>query len=154
MYETSWNNNLSDKLLIKLNLQCIWNLSYIDWHNFTINSLKRKYFDYNFINLEDMKTIYRGANLDSEMPNNIPLFSHLTLTWFFQAHLKHLQQTSFKNIMTKEEFAHDEQFLLLPQCCYNSYSFILPSVMEVFHSNASSFLELSLFCPFPQFIFF
>ena len=29
----------------------------------------------------------------------------------------HLQQTTFKNIMTKEEIAHNEQFLLLPQSC-------------------------------------
>ena len=28
----------------------------------------------------------------------------------------HQQQTAFKNIVGKEEIAHNEQFLLFPQC--------------------------------------
>ena len=38
-----------------------------------------------------------------------------------------LQQTTFENIVTKEEIAQNEQFLLLPQCfqfCFSKYTLI------------------------------
>ena len=36
--------------------------------------------------------------------------------------LANLQQTTFENILTKEEIAQNEQFLLLPQCFHHFFS--------------------------------
>ena len=52
--------------------------------------------------------------------------------------LTRLQQTSFENIVTKGEIAHDEQFPLLPQC-FQLYLIINLSFMEIFRMFANMF---------------
>ena len=44
------------------------------------------------------------------------------------AHLTHQQQTALENIMQKEEIAHDEQFLLIPQCFLLKQKIVSPFV--------------------------
>ena len=56
----------------------------------------------------------------------------------------HLQQTTFENIMTKGEIAHDEQFHFLPQCIQlyymiKHYNFVI----EFFHNFASMLTKSS-----------
>ena len=43
-----------------------------------------------------------------------------------------LQQTIFENSVAKEEIAHDEQFLLLPQCVH-LYTIIILACVQNFH---------------------
>ena len=50
----------------------------------------------------------------------------------------YLQQTTFENIMAKEEIDHHEQFLILPQWqCFQCFSIIILSFME---SSSASYL--------------
>ena len=56
-----------------------------------------------------------------------------------------LWQKTLKNIVAKEKIAHDEQFLLLPQC------FQLTSLITLFNYRDSSFCEdvfKVIFCRF------
>ena len=48
----------------------------------------------------------------------------------FPTFLMPLQQTTFKNTVTKEEIAQDEQFLLLPQF-FQLFSVIIPTNIEL-----------------------
>ena len=40
----------------------------------------------------------------------------------------HQEQTAFENIVGKEEIAHDEQFLLFPQCFLLIQKFVSPFI--------------------------
>ena len=51
-------------------------------------------------------------------------------------------QTTFENIVAKCEIAHDEQFLLLPQC-FQLYLTIKQSVLEIFQVFVTMFSILS-----------
>ena len=42
--------------------------------------------------------------------------------------LTHQQQTAFENIVGKEEIAHNEQFLLFPQCLLLNQKLVSPFV--------------------------
>ena len=53
-----------------------------------------------------------------------------------------LQQTAVKNIVTKGEIAHHEQFLLLSQC-FQLYSIIKLLLMEIFQVYANMFSKSS-----------
>ena len=44
----------------------------------------------------------------------------------------HQQQTAFKNILEKEEIAHNEQFLLFPQC-FQLNQIIVPHLSIFFY---------------------
>ena len=61
------------------------------------------------------------------------LFAHI---------LTPLQQTTFEKIVTKEEIAHDEQFLPLPKC-FQLYLLIPHSFIEIYHILALMFSKLS-----------
>ena len=47
-----------------------------------------------------------------------------------------LQQTALENTVAKEEIAHNEQLLLLPQC-FQLYLIFIVSFLEIFHLIAS-----------------
>ena len=53
----------------------------------------------------------------------IPVAGEVLTVSLIQTFLTSLQQTTFENIVTIEEIAHDEQFLLLP-LCFQLYSII------------------------------
>ena len=54
----------------------------------------------------------------------------------------HLHQTTFENILTKGEIAHEEQFPLLPQC-FQLYLIYKLLFMEIFQIMANCFSKLS-----------
>ena len=48
----------------------------------------------------------------------------------------------FENIVTKEEIAQNEQFLLLPQC-FQFFLVIIPTLIEIFHIFEETLLKSS-----------
>ena len=53
-----------------------------------------------------------------------------------------LQQTTFENVVTKEEIAQDEQFLLLTQC-FQIYSISMSTFRKIFHLIVEMFSKSS-----------
>ena len=61
----------------------------------------------------------------------MPLQRFISLKPFFSIIiliLKHQQQTAFENIVGKGEIAHNEQFLLFPQCFLLNHKIVSPFV--------------------------
>ena len=62
--------------------------------------------------------------------------------------LTHLQQTAFENIVGKEEIAHNEQFLLFPQCFLLDQKIVSPfvNIFDIISLFAAELEEPKLAC--------
>ena len=79
------------------------------------------------------KQLFQRSKISMVIQPNLSINFELTLT-----HIQMVSEASatynfFKEIMAKGEIAHGEQFLLLTQC-YQSYTIILLSLKENFHT--------------------
>ena len=80
------------------------------------------------------RTLYHVAIKASSIARQYkcPLI-HIPRLHTYRSFLMPLQQTSFENIVTKEEVAQNNQFLLLPQCFQHSCIFILSYIRGNFN---------------------
>ena len=56
--------------------------------------------------------------------------------------MTHMQQTTFENIVTRGDIAHNEQFLILPQC-FQLYLIENLSFIAIFHFFVNKFWKSS-----------
>ena len=80
--------------------------------------------------------------LSNKSRQNLTFKQILTLS-HLQTHFTQYKQVTFENIVAKGKIAHDEQFLLWPQC-FQLYLEIKLSFMEIFLFFATIFSKSSV----------
>ena len=97
--ETQWASSQANKH--NLHLKRSSNNTFLHWELCTISG---------DVNITDASLKNRSVEIKDK---------HYSINYLFPTCIRiptHLQQTTFENIVTKEEIAQDVQFLLLPQC--------------------------------------